>query len=134
SLAKRTGLDVHTLIAPVEEVPLQPLAPREAEPQPAAANAGAAEESSVDEGSAPPPGYDYTYDYEAGAQPVRKAPRSRSEQFKLPPQRLLTLLLLHLPELALQVEDCEPLEAANEDGRLTQFLELVQLIQRRPHL
>lgn len=120
-LAKRTGLSVHTLVDLVEEVPLQPLAPLEAVGQ----------HATIDDNAPPPPEYQNTY--VSSARPVQRSPApARVEQMKMPTQRLLTLLLLYNPELALAVDNVDEL-AEMDDGSLQQFLELVRLIQRRPH-
>lgn len=121
-LAKRTDLDVKTLLELVEEVPLVPLAPWEAEGQHIA----------VDDNAVPPE--DYAQVFEAPqANPVKRHVKKPSASpIKLPPQRLLTLLLLHHPELAQEVAEVDKLRAA-EDERLHLFIELVALLQRRPH-
>jgi DNA primase len=122
NLAKRTGLPVHTLLELVEQVPLQALAPVEAVGQ----------HITVDD-NAPPPA-DYQNTYVSIAQPVKRPlkPAARAEQVKMPTQRLLTLLLLYNPELALAVDNVDEL-AEGDDPGLKQFCELVRLIQRRPH-
>jgi DNA primase len=122
NLAKRTGLEVHTLLELVEEVPLQPIVPKEA----------ASEHVTVDD-TAPPP-TDYQNVYISSAKPVQRQIRKPAspQQFKLPPHSLLTLLLLHNPELAMQVDDVARLEAGN-DGNLKQFIDLVKLLRQRPH-
>ncbi|MCW8194954.1 DNA primase [Proteobacteria bacterium 005FR1] len=120
NLAKRTGLPVHTLLGLVEEVPLQPLAPVEPPSQ----------HPVVDDNSPPPADYENTY--VSDARPVRRPAKPvRPQQIKLPTHRLLTLLLLNNPQLALEIES--PDELADESGDFDQFLELVELIQRRPH-
>ncbi|MEX1032075.1 MAG: DNA primase [Cellvibrionaceae bacterium] len=122
SLAKRTGLDVHTLLELVEEVPLQSLVPKDA----------VSEHVTVDDNILPPPDYDNLY--VSSAQPVQRhsRPVTKPGQIKLPPHGLLTLLLLHNPELALQVDDMSRLEEG-DDGTLAQFIELVKLLRQRPH-
>lgn len=122
NLAKRTGLEIRTLMELVQEVPLQPLVPKEA----------ASEHVTVDD-AAPPPA-DYENVYLSTAQPVQREIKrsSRPGQIKLPPHSLLTLLLLHHPELALQVTDVARLEEAGDEN-LKQFIHLVKLLQQRPH-
>lgn len=117
SLAKRTGLEVRTLLELVEEVPLQPLAPE------------ISEHANVDE-TAPPPA-DYGQVYVSEARPVQRRPAPPGK-IRLPPHQRLTLLLLHHPELALEVEDLASLGEGDE-GNLTQFIDLVKLLQQRPH-
>ncbi|MGQ9425793.1 DNA primase [Gilvimarinus sp. F26214L] len=124
SLAKRTGLEVHTLLELVEEVPLQPLAPPD----------GPDREPAVVDETPPPPDYEMVYD--SGAQPVQRQAHSirAGERVKLSTARLLTLLLFHYPELAPEAADLETEHlAAETDGGLDQFLELLHLLRQRPH-
>lgn len=122
NLAKRTGLEIRTLMELIEEVPLQSLVPKDV----------VDEQLTVDDTAPPPPDYQNTYI--SDARPVQRQVKqpARGGLVRLPAQNLLMLLLLHHPELALQVEDVTQLEE-NDDGRLKQFVHLVKLLQQRPH-
>lgn len=120
-LAKRTGLDLNTLSEIIHQEPVQTLAPKEM-PQ---------ENLAADDSNIPPADYDETFSSQA--EPRQRPIQShKSQQIKLPPHRLATLLVLHHPELAKQVEDVEALEAIEGD-ELSLFITLIKLLHQRPH-
>lgn len=121
NLAKRTGLDVGTLLELIQELP--PSVPAITEP--------VSQPSPPDDG---PPPADYEHYF---AEPDHDVPPAapttrRTSQLKLPAPRLLTLLLLHHPELAAGVEDLTELHAL-EDPNLELLIHLLELLHQRPH-
>ncbi len=138
-LAKRTGLEKNVLVELVEEVPIQTLAP-ETESQ---------DDNKADSQEPPPEDYESYYESQGfeDSQPIqRKAQKFSASKIKLPPQRLLALLLLHNPGLAKLVEELEKIEviiaadqsqdndssSASSEKDLVLFVELVKLLQQRP--
>lgn len=121
SLAKRTQLDVPTLMSLIEEVPVVSLAPREEEPQ----------HVTVDDSAAPPEEYRETFTA-PHPRPQQRKPASIKSSIELIPSHRLTLLLFHHPELAKEVESIDELENTN-DEYLSLFTELVHLLRGRPH-
>ncbi|SDK51492.1 DNA primase [Microbulbifer yueqingensis] len=147
-LAARTGLDREMLEEIIEaeqarkasRAPEPPAATR-AEPAPAADPRQAAP---APEGMPPaelPPAGDYPdYAYAEQALPPDEpveapapgpAPRRRSGQYRLPPERMLIALLLHHPELAGQIDDSNRFRNRGL-ADLDLFAELVELLKRRP--
>ena len=120
-LAKRTGLDTDTLLELVKQVPLQTLAPKETP----------LENLAADDDDVPPADYDFMH--ESPATPVQRPTKAFSSQrIKLPIHRLLTVLLLHNPNLVQHVESLSALEELR-DEELNLFIALVKLLQQRPH-
>jgi len=136
-LAKRTGLEKNTLLELVEEVVIQTLAPETKEEK---------EVTTVDHQEPPPDDYENFYESQEQAfdQPIqRPLQKPATLKLKLPPRRLVTLLLLHNPELAKLIEEMEKIDAIIEDEAKTEsdvdtgedlilFAELVKLLQQRP--
>ncbi len=125
-LAKRTGLDLPTLMELVDE-PIQPLA----EPEPVAPieNRDPQPEEPPPEYDGPPPLEEYeqgAYSHHMTAQP---RPNRRGDIFKLSPARLLPLMLLHYPELAKAAEEVEALE---DQPNYQIFVELLAFVRQRP--
>lgn len=114
NLARRTGLEVSTLLELIQELPPElPPAP--------------------DTMPSPPAEEPFTRAREALTTSPRRTPaQAPDSQLKLPAPRLLALLLLHHPELAARVEDVDELRAL-KDERLSLFLHLLQLLHQRPH-
>ncbi|GAB1262510.1 DNA primase [Aurantivibrio plasticivorans] len=133
-LAKRTGLDKTTLLEFIDEKP-QPIANDEASgTSQTNDNVVAAEQDTL------PDDYEHianigdhsSFETETQTQAPPHSRRRATSQIKLPPARLITLLLLHYPELASEVDECADLAEAN-DPHLALFLELLTLLKQRPH-
>lgn len=112
NLAKRTGLEVSTLLELIQELP--------------------AEMPGTDAAPNPRQMEEPTRDHHRPAGANRPLARQTGSQLKLPAPRLLALLLLHHPELAASVEDTNELLAL-DDENLALFMHLLQLLHQRPH-
>lgn len=122
NLAKRTGLEVSTLLELIHELPASAPADLETIPNPAGADE-----------PVPPADYEHYFaEPDHGIRPTPPPATRRAAQLKLPAPRLLTLLLLHHPELAASVDDPAQLEAIREES-LGLFIHLLQLLHQRPH-
>ncbi|MGI1680080.1 MAG: DNA primase [Cellvibrionaceae bacterium] len=153
-LAKRTGLEKHTLLELIETNPVKPLSTKETT------------EESLDETETTLPSneYDGYFQHDSESQKLSEKDFQGLEQsipseylhsspvnqsstidsrnisklavnsgakIKLPPYKLLTLLLFHHPELAQQVTDIDTLKES-ERPELDLFIELVELLHQRP--
>ncbi|TQV71803.1 DNA primase [Exilibacterium tricleocarpae] len=128
SLANRTGLSRDTLSELITASPESPPAdlhqPEAAVPDPAPAapaNAPAAAQATAPPAATREPG------------PLKRQPRNRSgHQVRLPPQKMISVLLLQHPELARELEDTACYRDA-EDDDLALFAELAGLLQKNPN-
>lgn len=115
NLAKRTGLDVSILLELTQEAPADLPGAPDASHSPEARQETRGRNEHVQRGGMNP------------------ASSSRAaSQLKLPAPRLLTLLLLHHPELASSIEEVDELVALDNEN-LTLFIHLLQLLHQRPH-
>ncbi|MGH1470925.1 MAG: DNA primase [Cellvibrionaceae bacterium] len=154
-LAKRTGLEKHTLLELIETNPIKPLSPKETTEETSSDAAAITPTNDVEDyfqgqsaadsntsdsefehiGQAIPSEYLHSSEASEGStsSPINTSKMAVHSEahIKLPPHKLLALLLFHHPELAQQVTDIEPLKESGKP-ELNLFIELVELLHQRP--